>query len=319
LIQTNQADFPVRTLCKLLQVSASGYYGWLDRPPCRRVQANAALTERIREVYRASDRTYGMPRIRAELNEAGERVSRKRVARLMQAAQMQGVSRRRGFCVTTERNKRHRPAPDLVNRQFVATDINQLWVADMTYIPTWAGFLYLAVVVDVFSRKVVGWAFGERMTADLVVAALNMALLTRKPESVIHHSDQGSQYTSITFGNRCKEMGVRPSMGSVGDAYDNAMAESFFATLECELIARRSWQTKTEARLAIFTWIESWYNPQRRHSGLNYLSPVNFERKHLTPKPTQEHGLPTGCFASVDSTLSALEVCSELSTDPPGG
>jgi len=172
-----------------------------------------------------------------------------------------------------------------VNRKFVATGINQLWVADMTYIPTWAGFLYLAVVTDVYSRKVVGWAFGETMTAELVISALNMALLTRKPESVIHHSDQGSQYTSIAFGNRCKEMGVRPSMGTVGDAYDNAMAESFFASLECELIARRTWKTKTEARLAIFTWIETWYNPRRRHSGLGQMSPINFERNEQT---TQE-------------------------------
>lgn len=155
----------------------------------------------------------------------------------MRHEHMRGVSRRRSFCVTTERDVRHRPAPDLVNREFVATDINQLWVADMTYIPTWTGFLYLAMVIDVYSRKVVGWAFGERMTSDLVILALNMALMTRKPQSVIHHSDQGSQYTSIAFGNRCKEMGVRPSMGTVGDAYDNAMAESFFASLECELIA----------------------------------------------------------------------------------
>jgi putative transposase len=155
-------------------------------------------------------------------------------------------------------------------------------VADMTYVPTWAGFLYLAVVVDVYSRKVVGWAFGERMTSDLVIAALNMALHTRRPESVIHHSDQGSQYTSVAFGKRCEEMGVKPSMGTVGDAYDNAMAESFFATLECELIDRRSWQTKTEARLAIFTWIESWYNPLRRHSGLGQRSPNAIERSLYT-------------------------------------
>ena len=150
----------------------------------------------------------------------------------------------------------------------MASDINQLWVADMAYLPTWAGFLYLAAVTDVFSRKVVGWAFGVRMTADLVTQALNMARMTRKPQSVIHHSDQGSQYTHIEFGNRCRLMGVRPSMGSVGDAYadlgfcHNAMAESFFATLECELIDRRLWKTQTEARLAVFSWIEGWYNPK---------------------------------------------------------
>ena len=266
-------------MCKTLKVSASGFYDWSQRPLSQRQQANATLTTQIRAAFVASDETYGMPRIRAELQDAGIVASRKRIARLMRLAQIRGVSRRRSFCVTTERDVRHRPAPDLVKREFVATDINQLWVADMTYIPTWAGFLYLSVVIDVYSRKVVGWAFGERMTSDPVIQALNIALMTRKPESVIHHSDQGSQYTSIAFDNRCKEMGVRPSMGTVGDAYDNAMAESFFASLECELIARRSWKTKTEARLAVFTWIESWYNPRRRHSGLNYQSPNTFERK----------------------------------------
>ena len=253
---------------------------------CQRQQANIALTAQIRQAFVASDETYGMPRIRAELHHVGVMASRKRIARLMRQAQIRGVSRRRSFCVTTERDERHRPAPDLVKRQFVATDVNQLWVAEMTYVPTWAGFLflYLAVVTDVYSRKVVGWAFGVNMTADLVIAALNMALLTRKPESVIHHSDQGSQYTSVAFGERCKEMGVRPSMGTVGDAYDNAMAESFFATLECELIDRRVWKTHTEARLAIFTWIEAWYNPHRRHSSLGQTSPINFERLNVKNK-----------------------------------
>ncbi len=270
----------MRALCKTLKVSASGYYAWRKRPLCQRQQANKILTVQIREAFVACDETYGMPRIRAELMDAGIVASRTRIARLMRMGQMRGVSRRRSFVVTTQRDARQRRAPDLVNREFVATDINQLWVADMTYLPTWSGFLYLAMVIDVFSRKVVGWAFGEHMTADLVILALNMALMTRKPQSVIHHSDQGSQYTSIAFGNRCKEMGVRPSMGSVGDAYDNAMAESFFASLECELIARRSWKTKTEARLAVFTWIEGWYNPRRRHSGLNHQSPNNFEKKY---------------------------------------
>jgi putative transposase len=227
-------------MCKTLQVSTSSYYDWQRRPASKRHQANTALAIQIREAFVASDATYGMPRIRAELRESSIVASRKRIARLMRLGQIRGVSRRRSYCVTTERDVRHRAAPDLVNREFVANDINQLWVADMAYIPTWTGFLYLAVGIDVFSCKVVGWAFGERMTADLVILALNIALMTRKPQSVIRHSDQGSQYTSIAFGNRCKEMGVRPSMGTVGDAYDNAMAESFFASLECELIARRS-------------------------------------------------------------------------------
>lgn len=180
-------------MCKTLSVSASGYYGWQGRPVCKRQQANTTLAAKIHEAFVASDETYGMPRIRAELLDAGVVASRKRIARLMRQGHMRGVSRRRSYVVTTQRDVRQRPAPDLVNREFVTTDINQLWVADMTYIPTWTGFLYLAMVIDVFSRKVVGWAFGERMTADLVILALNMALMTRKPDSVIHHSDQGSQ------------------------------------------------------------------------------------------------------------------------------
>ena len=202
--------------------------------------------------------------------------------------------------LTTRREAGQSKAPDLVKRQFVAEGPNQLWVADMTYVPTWAGFIYLAVVLDVWSRRVVGWSMGERMRAELVLAALNMALQTRKPEAVIHHSDQGSQYASVAFGKRCQEMGVRPSMGSVGDAYDNAMAESFFASLECELIDRRCFKSKTEARLALFTWIEGWYNPRRRHSALGYLSPLNFEEKNrtITIQPTHpKHGLPTGPLA----------------------
>jgi hypothetical protein len=174
------------------------------------------------------------------------------------------------------RDTDHRPAPDLVNRRFVADRPDQFWVADMTYVPTWAGFICLSVVLDAWSRRVVARSIGERMTAELVLAALNMGLEQRRPGTVIHHSDQGCQYTSIAFGNRCTEMGVRPSMGSVGDAYDNATAESFFASLECELLDRRTLKSKTEARLAI-TWLEGWYNPRRRHSRLGYLSPANLK------------------------------------------
>ena len=273
-------------MCRTLKVSASGYYDWKDRPVSARAVANAALLERIQAIHQTSDATYGRPRILVELREAGDRVGHNRVARLMRQAGIRGISRRRGYVVTTERDARQRPAPDLVKREFVATGANQLWVADMTYLPTWAGFLYLAVVLDVYSRRVVGWAFAEKMTADLVITALNMALTLRKPDGVIHHSDQGSQYTSLAFGQRCQIMGVRPSMGTVGDAYDNAMAESFFASLECELIARRTWKSKTEARLEVFTWIEAWYNPRRRHSALNYLSPINFERSQSDPSVT---------------------------------
>lgn len=321
-MKANQAELPVQRQCEVLGVSTSGYYDWRGRAPSKRTQANDKLLQSIRDAHSTSDQTYGMPRVRAELADQGILASRKRIARLMRDNQLRGVSRRRGWCVTTERNSRQRPAPDLVERRFVASSINQLWVADMTYVPTWEGFLYLAVVTDVFSRKVVGWAFGVQMTSDLVIAALNMAVFTRKPHDVIHHSDQGSQYTSIAFGNRCREMNVRPSMGTVGDAYDNAMAESFFATLECELIARRTWKTKTHARLEIFTWIETWYNPRRRHSGLGQMSPINFEKlqkekqqttekqehpdTQLPTTPSPEHGLTTGCCAPVDKTTHVL-------------
>jgi len=182
--------------------------------------------------------------------------------------------------VTTRRDAKQRPAPDLVNRAFGADRPNQLWVADMTYVPTWTGFLFLAIVLDVWSRRVVGWAIGEQMTTDLVLAALNMAMAQRKAPGVIHHSDQGSQYTSVAFGQRCAKLGVHPSMGSVGDAYDNAMAESFFASLECKLIDRRSFQSKAEARLALFSYMEGWYNPRRRHSGLGRIAPAEFEQRY---------------------------------------
>ena len=279
-MNANQADTKVKTMCRVLGVSTSGFYAWRDRAPSARSMANAVLVDQIRQVHAQSDATYGMPRIRAELRDQGFGVSRKRVARLMRTNGIRGVSRRRGFVVTTRRDRRLGRAPDLVERRFEADGPNRLWVADMTYVPTWAGFIYLAVVIDAWSRRVVGWAIGETMTAELVLAALNMALQQRKPGEVIHHSDQGSQYASVAFGDRCRKMGVRPSMGSVGDAYDNAMAESFFASLECELIDRRTWQTKTEARLALFSYIEGWYNPRRRHSALQYRSPVNFEAAH---------------------------------------
>ena len=295
LIAANQAELPVARLCDTLGVNKSGYYDWHERAPSARAQADHTLVEQIKAAHAMNDETYGMPRIRAELADEGIHTSRKRIARLMRTHKLRGVSRRRGYTVTTVRNPKAQPAPDLVRRKFVATDINQLWVADMTYIPTWQGFLYLAVVTDVFSRKVVGWAFGARMTADLVVCALDMALFTRKPESVIHPSDQGSQYTATAFGKRCAEIGMRPSMGTVGDAHDNAMAESFFATLECELIDRRVWRTHVAARQETFTWIESWLHkrlsPKRRHSSLGQISPIEFEYRHAL---AGQSGLPTG-------------------------
>lgn len=266
-------------MCRVLEVSTSGYYAWRSREPSKRTQEDAVLTEQIRSIHERSRGTYGAPRIHAELRDEGIRVGCKRVARLMRAAGLRGVSRRKGPR-TTRRSEGARPAPDLVDRDFTATEPNELWVADITYVPTTAGFLYLAVVLDAYSRRVVGWSMANHLRTELVVAALEMALDQRRPEEVIHHSDQGCQYTSIAFGLHCREAGVQPSMGSVGDCYDNAMCESFFATLECELIDRESFAMRADARIAIFDYIEGWYNPHRRHSALDYQSPVTYEREH---------------------------------------
>jgi putative transposase len=273
----NQAVHPIGVMCAVLGVSRSGFYAWRNRKPSARARADAQLVGRIATIHGRSAGIYGAPRIHAELADAGIRVGRKRVERLMRETGLAGVSRRRQ-ARTTIRDERVRPAADLIDRDFRAEEPNQLWVADITYVSTWTGFLYLAVVLDAFSRRVVGWAMGFDLRAQLVLDALNMALGQRRPRDVIHHSDQGAQYTSIAFGLRCKEVGVRPSMGSVGDAYDNALCESFFATLECELLQRRKFATKAEARMAVFIFIEGWYNPSRRHSALGYRSPIDFER-----------------------------------------
>jgi putative transposase len=277
-VKGNQAEYGVSLMCRVLGVSPSGYYAWQDREPSARSHKDAALTERIRKIHEGSRGTYGAPRVHFELATEGVRISRKRVARLMRAAGLQGVSRRKGIR-TTVRCPEACPAPDLVERDFVVPGPNQLWVADITYIATWAGFLYLSVVLDAWSRKVVGWAMATHLKTELVLDALNMALWQRRPTEVVHHSDHGTQYTSIAFGKRCREAGVRPSMGSVGDCYDNALCESFFATLECEMLDRRRFKTQAEARMAVFDFIESFYNPRRRHSSLGYLSPVNYERR----------------------------------------
>ena len=274
--------YPIATMCGLLDVSASGYHAWLRRPPSMRAQDDAVLLERIREIHATSRGTYGAPRIHAELVAQGRRVGRKRVARLMRAVALAGISRRKAVR-TTRRDSRARPAPDLVQRDFTADAPDRLWVADITYVPTWAGFLYLAVVLDAFSRRIVGWAMANHLRTNLVLDALDMALWQRRPENVIHHSDQGSQYTSIAFGARCRKAGVRPSMGSVGDCYDNAMCESFFATLECELLDQHRFRSQAEARMAVFEFIEGWYNPRRRHSAIGYLSPLDYERNKLPP------------------------------------
>ena len=269
--------FSIRAMCRVLEVSSSGYYAWRQRMTSVRKREDEKLQRRIGTIHHRSRQTYGAPRIHAELRDEGTRIGRKRVARLMRASGLAGISRRKST-VTTRRDRSARPAPDLIDRKFVADKPNALWVADITYVPTWIGFLYLAVVLDVWSRKIVGWSMASHLRTSLITAALDMAIVQRSPSGVIHHSDQGCQYTSIEFGNRCRDAGIRPSMGSVGDCYDNAMCESFFATLECELIDRSTFRNHDEARNAIFDFIEGFYNTHRRHSSLGYHSPVQFER-----------------------------------------
>lgn len=286
-MSANQAVYPIRRMSRVLDVSPSGFYAWRKRPPSKREQEDEMLTQEIKKIHQRSKGTYGAPRIHAELAEQGLHVGRKRVARLMRAADLQGVSRRK-VPRTTQRQTGATPVPDLVQRNFTASCPNELWVADITYIPTWTGFLYLAVVVDAWSRRVVGWAMATHLRTELVLEALQMAIQQRRPQDVIHHSDHGGQYTSIAFGHRCREAGIRPSMGSVGDCgvypersrRDNALCESFFATLECELLDRTSFRTPAEARPAVFQFIEGWYNPHRRHSAIDYLSPNRYEALH---------------------------------------
>jgi putative transposase len=262
-------------------------FAWTKRQPSRRARTDTALVAEIRAAHAASRGIYGAPRIHVDLAAKGIRVGRKRIARLMSAAGLAGVSRRK-FTTTTVKGS-DRQAPDLVDRNFTAERLNLLWVADITYIPTWAGFLYLAVVLDACSRRIVGWSMATTLATRLVLDALNMALAMRRPKGVIHHSDQGSQYTSIELGHRCREAGVRPSMGSVGDAYDNAMCESFFATLECELLDRRRFKTQAEARIAVFDFIEGFYNRRRRHSSIGYLSPIDYEHLHAANPDARQH------------------------------
>lgn len=278
-MSANQDIYSVEAMCRLLQVSKSGFYAQEDRALSNHACQDVELRALIHEIYERSHRTYGSRRVHVELREAYRvRVGRKRVARLMRQAGLQGVHKRRFRC-TTRSGAAERWAPDLVERQFAADRPDALWIADVTYVPTMEGFLYLAVVLDVFSRLVVGWAMAGRVTSQLVLTALDMAYAQRGPREVIHHSDHGSEYTAIAFGTRCTKLGVRPSMGSVGDCYDNAMAESFFSTLECEVLDRNNFRTRDEARSAIFCWINSWYNTTRRHSSIGYVSPQEFERR----------------------------------------
>jgi len=278
-VEAEKASFPVTTLCRLLGVSTSGYYAWRTRLPSARSRADHALSQRICLIHERSRGTYGMPRVWAELRYEGVYCSRKRVARLLHLAGLQGCHRRKGPR-TTRRRPETAPAPDLVKRDFTAAAPDQLWVADITYVSTWMGFLYLAVVLDAYSRRVVGWAMADHLRSELVVEAVEMALWRRQPlHGLVHHSDRGSQYTSLAFGRRLRDAGMMASMGSRGDCFDNAMAESFFATLECELLARQRFPTRNAARLALFDYIEGFYNSHRRHSALDYLSPAAYERR----------------------------------------
>lgn len=272
----NQGQFSVAGMCRALDVSESAYYASRTRPPSARALMDSWLLERIQASHAESRGTYGAPRIHADLQAQGIRVGEKRVARLMKDAGLAGISPRK-WVTTTTRSEKDTVAEDLVRREFRADAPDKLWVSDITYLPTWAGFLYLAIVLDVWSRKVVGWAMSPSLATPLVLAALEMAVRQRKPEGTVHHSDHGCQYTSVAFGQRLIDAGLKPSMGTVGDAYDNAMAESFFSTLECELIARTKFESRDQARREVFSFIEGWYNPRRRHSALGYKSPNEFE------------------------------------------
>lgn len=276
-IAAEKASHSISLMCRLLGVSRSGFYAWERRPRSGRALADESLTDQIIAIHRQSRGTYGARRVHAALRRDGIRVGRKRVERLMRAGRLSGsVPRKRAR--TTIRVPGVRPAADLVGRDFVPSAPNQLWVADIKYIPTAAGWLYLAAVVDCFSRRAVGWSMRDDLRAQLVVDALEMAVARRRPRpGLVHHSDQGSQYVSLLFGQRCREAGIEISMGCTS-AYDNAVAESFFASLTKDLLRRRTLHSRAEARTAVFDYIETFYNPLRLHSTLDYMSPVDYEK-----------------------------------------
>jgi putative transposase len=277
-VEREKANHAIALLCRVLAVSASGYYAWRLRGQSVRAREDAALSQRITVLHQASRATYGAPRVHADLRASGVHCGRKRVARLMRASGLVGCHRRRRLG-TTRREPTAPLVPDQVQRRFLAAAPNRLWTTDITYVPTWGGFVYLAVVLDVYSRRIVGWAMADHLRTELVLAAVAMALGRRRPAAgVILHSDQGCQFTSIAYNDRCRQAGITPSMGSVGDCYDNAITESFFATLECELLDRHTFRTPAEARLTIFDYIEGFYNTQRRHSSLAYATPSAYER-----------------------------------------
>ena len=280
-IARHHGEYALRLMCRLLAVSPSGFYAWRRRPPCERALADECLMARIRIAHDASDETYGAPRVLRDLRDAGLHVGQKRVARLMRANGLVARPRARGGVRTTDSRHEHAIAPNRLARRFDATEIpalDRVWVSDLTYVPTGAGWLYLAVVLDLKSRRVVGWAMRETLHADLALRALQMAVTTRRPApGLVHHSDRGVQYACADYRALLTAHRMEASMSRKGDCWDNAVAESFFATLEWELIGRTRWTTKADARRAIFRYIETWYNPRRRHSTLGYLSPVQYE------------------------------------------
>jgi putative transposase len=286
-VARERAQHRLVTLCRVLGVSRAGFLAWLTRPASARALADVRLAATIRAIHQASRGTYGGPRVHAELRAAGVAVGRKRVARLMRGAGLVGVHRRRRARVEPKLSVTGLGLPpDLVRRDFRRRGPDRLWVADITYLPTAAGFLYLATVLDAWSRRVVGWSMAPHLRTELVVAALDAAVRARRPgPGLIFHSDRGTQYTSVSLGDRLAAAGIAASVGSPGSAYDNALAESFFASLETELIDRSTWLTHDQARLDVFDWVEAFYNRVRRHSALGYLAPVEFERRYRPEAP----------------------------------
>lgn len=289
-VDAERASHAIAMLCRVLRVSRSGFYAWLSRSVSDRDIADGLLGALIDQIHAESDGTYGVPRIHADLRRRGVRVSRRRVSRLMRQQGLEGVSRRKRRR-TTVRDERKPKAPDLVGRDFFAVEgPNRLWLADITYVPTWEGFLYLAIVEDTWSRKIIGWAMRSTLEAELVVDAVGMAITARRPDpGVIHHSDAGSQYSSTVFGRTLRDSGILQSMGTVGDPYDNAACESAIATIKTELVHRRSFHTRDQARLGVFHYIEAWYNPRRIHSSLGYQTPIEYEETHQERKPETVH------------------------------
>lgn len=274
--------FPVRLMCRVLEVSAAGYYAWRKRSPSAHAIADERLLLNVRIAYDASDGRYGAPRVHRELKDQGLRVGPKRVARLMRTAGLVGRRPRGWRPVTTDSSHAYPIAPNLLDRQFAVNGIalNQVWVSDITYVPTREGWLYLAVVLDLASRRVVGWATRATLDAELALSALHLALDTRGPApGLIHHSDRGVQYACTEYRTLLAAHGMRASMSRRGNCWDNAVAESFFATLEAELLATHDWPTHAHARAAIFRFIAVWYNQQRRHSTLGYSSPAAYEQQ----------------------------------------